>query len=571
MNLLISISSNSSSGHQRSNLAPQSMQWAIRSREANRTSGVRLAGSSGLVFIDPTALRRSTAGSAAVATASQEPHTMATTASCLARAFGIVIRQISELLGMIPDYLSHLSGMQTQILNISYSEAVQLQMYLESRLKTTWDWILTVMDSTEAQLRFGASLTNSADPSHPLHPLHSPHHQSTAASGSGSGTTNTAGGSSSLGIGVLNTDNQSARREFLTYCLSLMRAHNSEHRDSLPVLDVTALKHIAYVLDAIIYYMRSGTDSELERNDSNMWNDQDENENEDNDDDFTSTIGMETDSIDDADILSPMGRRHGFFQRSESTLCLGCPPPDPFNTTLAEGLPLADQPHLLQPNARREELFGMPKQPITLTPNGTNSQLELPPTRLGLSPNSKNNLEIDESTTTTTTVTIQTTDTTHNDLVTDTIQQQVAETITVDGQNSHDGQIGSYIGEEMLLEDSSSAGSSSGVGSGPVRVDVVVTNDCDKTNDNIEKLKLNDDVEIIDITDSAQSGGGATIKVLPTTIVTPSSGPSTSVGSIDTHNYYVLKKRTYYDYENMMKNQIEGLLFCFRLILNKCN
>ena len=46
------------------------------------------------------------------------------------------------------------------------------------------------------------------------------------------------------------------------------------------------------------------------------------------------------------------GKRHGFFQRSESTLCLGCPPPDPFQTPMHEALPLADQPQLLQPNAR---------------------------------------------------------------------------------------------------------------------------------------------------------------------------------------------------------------------------
>lgn len=47
-------------------------------------------------------------------------------------------------------------------------------MYVEKRLKPTWDWILTVMDATEAQLRFGASLTDSADPAHPLHPLNVP-------------------------------------------------------------------------------------------------------------------------------------------------------------------------------------------------------------------------------------------------------------------------------------------------------------------------------------------------------------------------------------------------------------
>lgn len=54
---------------------------------------------------------------------------------------------------------------------------------------------------------------------------------------------------------------------------------------------------------------------------------------------------------------------------------------------MAEGLPLADQPHLLQPNARREDLFGMPKQPITVPSSGSTivNSLELPPIRLGLS------------------------------------------------------------------------------------------------------------------------------------------------------------------------------------------
>lgn len=47
------------------------------------------------------------------------------------------------------------------------------QAYLESHLKPTWDWLLTVMDATEAQLRFGVSLTRSADPTHPEHPLNS--------------------------------------------------------------------------------------------------------------------------------------------------------------------------------------------------------------------------------------------------------------------------------------------------------------------------------------------------------------------------------------------------------------
>lgn len=75
-------------------------------------------------------------------------------------------------------------------------------------------------------------------------------------------------------------DWHAARREFLSYCLSLMRAHNSEHLDSLPILDVSALRHVAYVFDALIYFMRSGT-SEVADNDVRReglplppWNDQ---------------------------------------------------------------------------------------------------------------------------------------------------------------------------------------------------------------------------------------------------------------------------------------------------------
>lgn len=59
-----------------------------------------------------------------------------------------------------------------------------------------------------------------------------------------------------------------------------MRAHNSEHLDSLPILDVSALRHVAYIFDALIYFMRSGT-SEVADNDVRReglplppWNDQ---------------------------------------------------------------------------------------------------------------------------------------------------------------------------------------------------------------------------------------------------------------------------------------------------------
>jgi E3 ubiquitin-protein ligase EDD1 len=62
-----------------------------------------------------------------------------------------------------------------------------------------------------------------------------------------------------LGSNSNNNQTVEPRREFISYCLSLMRAHSNEHGDSLPVLDVSSLKHVAYVLDALVYYMRADT------------------------------------------------------------------------------------------------------------------------------------------------------------------------------------------------------------------------------------------------------------------------------------------------------------------------
>nr|XP_018904419.1 PREDICTED: E3 ubiquitin-protein ligase UBR5 isoform X3 [Bemisia tabaci] len=442
---------------QRSNLAPQSMQWAIRTRDSvSRSAGFRVSSGQSVVLIDPTTLRRANTATSAVTTSTHEPITMATTASCLARAFGIVVRQITDLLVLIHDY-STLAPSLPVLLETNMQDLCHLQSYLEGPFKPTWDWMLAVMDSTEAQLRFGASLTHSSEPSHPAHPLHS----SSISAPSGlavrsnpnsllslsainnntatfttnahqSGSSNTHRSSSSNNATNSGVEQNPARREFLSYCLSLMRSHNAEHADSLPVLDVSALKHVAYVLDALIYYIRAMSGYYHNKMDSLLtsiplntedpvageaWNEQDENENEENDDDLShSVMNMDTDStLDEQEaalgatvnlITAPTvsstpaqssslsssgrGRKHVFFQRSDSTLCLGCPPPDPFDTPMAEALPLADQPHLLQPNARKQDLFGTPKQAVTVPvtgdgPPGLANPLEVLPTRLGLS------------------------------------------------------------------------------------------------------------------------------------------------------------------------------------------
>ncbi|KAH3897177.1 hypothetical protein DPMN_021362, partial [Dreissena polymorpha] len=373
---------NSGSQGQRMLQAPQVMQWAIRQREppvarnppaipVTSTTASAGVGGSNLIYIDPSNLRRTTAVTTAVTTVTPEaPVTMATTCSQLARAFGIVVRQIADLLTMLQDYHA-LAPTLPRILDISDQEALDLQLYLEYQLKPTWDWLITIMDSTEAQLRFGSSLihaTDSASPSHPLHGVsQGPRGLPRDRTSRDEARILQVVDSRRRRIGAIGSDGNSARRDFLNYALSLMRSHNNEHSDSLPVIDIASLRHVAYVFDALIYYMRSGTDTDTDvlRDGISVisWQDHDENEAEDHDDDMQGPH-METDSMDGEEAGGKLGRKHPFFQRSDSTLYLGCPPPDPFQTPLVQALPLADQPHLLQPNSRREDMFGVAKQTI---------------------------------------------------------------------------------------------------------------------------------------------------------------------------------------------------------------
>uniref|UniRef100_A0A6G1SD51 E3 ubiquitin-protein ligase UBR5 n=1 Tax=Aceria tosichella TaxID=561515 RepID=A0A6G1SD51_9ACAR len=136
-------------------------------------------------------------------------------------------------------------------------------------------------------------------------------------------------------------DGTAARRDFLSYMISLIRGHGNEHHDSLPILDVSSLRHVAYVFDAYVYYLRALNHHKLSK-------------------------AVDDGGIDDEDLTvllseQNQGSRHQFFQRSESTLFLDGVAPDPFSQPLSEALPLAEQPHLLQPNSRREDLFGISK------------------------------------------------------------------------------------------------------------------------------------------------------------------------------------------------------------------
>jgi E3 ubiquitin-protein ligase EDD1 len=90
-------------------------------------------GSSGIIYIDPSSLRRTTAlpavATATMATNQDSAVTMSTTSSQLARVFGVVIRQIADLLMMMQDYHALVPNLP-RVLDISTTEVLDLQVII---------------------------------------------------------------------------------------------------------------------------------------------------------------------------------------------------------------------------------------------------------------------------------------------------------------------------------------------------------------------------------------------------------------------------------------------------------
>ena len=162
----------------------------------------------------------------------------------------------------------------------------------------------------------------------------------------------------------------------MNYALSLMRSESNEHKETLPTIDISLLKHVAYIFDGIMYYLRlpnaEDNNNESNTNTSNTGNTQQntnmsmsslyEQEEIESETEMETSVGnsYQTDSAseeDDSVKSNACNRANTFFKRSDSTLCLGGSSPDPFSLSLEESLPLAAKPHLLQPHTRKQEMF----------------------------------------------------------------------------------------------------------------------------------------------------------------------------------------------------------------------
>ncbi|KAK7885986.1 hypothetical protein WMY93_025607 [Mugilogobius chulae] len=348
--------------------APRSMQWAVRNAPSQRATGsapssssTPAASSTGLIYIDPTNLRRSSAisSSAAAAAAALEATNSSsylTSASSLARAYSIVIRQISDLMSLIPKYNHLVYSQYPAAVKLTYQDAVSLQNYVEEKLIPTWNWMVSIMDSTEAQLRYGSALSSAGDPGHPSHPLHASQHSARRERMTAREEASLRTLEGRRRAATLLTARQgmmSARGDFLNYALSLMRSHNDEHSDVLPVLDVCSLKHVAYVFQALIYWIKAMNQQttldtpqmERKRNREIL------------------ELGLDNEDLSMRTMKTQIKVWPGQLSRTKMRTM----------SQLKLAIPLADQPHLLQPNARKEDLFGRPSQGLYSSSSSSSS------------------------------------------------------------------------------------------------------------------------------------------------------------------------------------------------------
>ncbi len=59
-----------------------------------------------------------------------------------------------------------------------------------------------------------------------------------------------------LGRSEVASDILESRKDFLAYILSLLRASHHEHGGVLPSLDLSAVEHLAWALDALYFLLK---------------------------------------------------------------------------------------------------------------------------------------------------------------------------------------------------------------------------------------------------------------------------------------------------------------------------
>jgi len=282
------------------------LSWAARSRDLGD------AGSGGGPEGDS---RRQDAGSIETPTVTIEN---------LARLFSRIVKAMSDVsLGTLGDADGGLSGAAVATVGLKaptpghmadpggllMRQAVSV---MRGQMERTWQWLCATLDALEAQLRTGVRFlaanenveTDYSELRHTRRP--SRRKQSQRARD--------------------DPAQLLGRTAFQQYLLSIMRAHSGEHFDTMPALDVSQCRYIAYALDAYTYFLRT-----------------------------QQRMAASTPALSSTQTAR---QPRSFFMRSESIVVGGAVAEAEFTTPMKVALPLAERPDRLNPEASRASLFG---------------------------------------------------------------------------------------------------------------------------------------------------------------------------------------------------------------------
>jgi hypothetical protein len=96
----------------------------------------------------------SASAAAAAASAANTPSSTSITNNTLSRIFAILIKLVRELLNYVD------ANLKRNNLNCSHREMLSVIEKISERLDAPWHWLVSIMDATEAQLRFGSALSS---------------------------------------------------------------------------------------------------------------------------------------------------------------------------------------------------------------------------------------------------------------------------------------------------------------------------------------------------------------------------------------------------------------------------
>ncbi len=233
--------------------------------------------------------------------------------------------------------------------------------HVNFKLEPTWQWIVNILDSTESKLRFGCasnSLNLESSVAQYLKGIEDRAISSNIKYNDGGNRRRTlstfsgihrgsggGGGAAPIVQQQSILDQNNPRRDFMNYALSLMLMSSNEHKEMLPYIDLYNLKHVAYIFDGLMCYLRIpdlNNDDDNETNTDvtqplastsatpkpliNLY----ETEEIESETEMETCVSYQTDSASEEDESSKMSatmssctRTNTFFKRSDSTLCLG--------------------------------------------------------------------------------------------------------------------------------------------------------------------------------------------------------------------------------------------------------